>query len=257
LSSLFALAGKTAVVTGGATGIGWQFAQALAEAGASVAICARNGERCEQAAVDLNAMSGARALGVGANVAVPEDIERVLDLVSAECGRVDILVNNAGTSWAAPAESYPLRGWNKVLDVNLTGTFLFAQAVGRRMIADGGGGKIVNIASAAALGGAAASVMDTIGYNASKGGVIALTLDLAVKWAPHGINVNAIAPGWFPTDMSSELLERTGERLLQGIPLARFGSSEDLKGPLLLLASAAGSFITGQVLVVDGGQTVA
>jgi NAD(P)-dependent dehydrogenase (short-subunit alcohol dehydrogenase family) len=139
--------------------------------------------------------------------------------------------------------------------VNLTGTFLFSQAVGRAM-APRGTGAIVNISSAAALGGGQPELMDTVAYNASKGGVLSLTRDLAVKWARFGIRVNAIAPGWFPTEMSREVLSRREPDYLRGIPLGRFGGGDDLKGAAVFLASRAAGFITGQTLVIDGGQTV-
>jgi gluconate 5-dehydrogenase len=168
-----------------------------------------------------------------------------------------ILVNNAGTSWGAPVEAYPLDGWQKVIDVNLTGMFLFAQAVGREMIAHGAGGKIVNIASVAAFGGAPPELMNAIAYNTSKGGVVAFTRDLAVKWAHHDIHVNAIAPGWFPTEMSKVLLDQSGDAFLEEIPLRRFGSSEDLVGAIVFLTSRASDYVTGHTLVVDGGQSAA
>ena len=157
--------------------------------------------------------------------------------------------------WAAPAEETPLHGWQKVIDVNLTGLFLMTQAVARRMIAQGGGGAIVNIASVAGLRGSPPGTLDAVAYSASKGGVIALTRDLAWKWAAHGIRVNAIAPGWFPSDMSKVLLDRIGDQLLTQIPLGRFGGPEDLKGAVAFLASPASAFVTGQTLVVDGGQS--
>ena len=167
---------------------------------------------------------------------------------------MDILVNNAGTSWGAAPEDVPIEGWQKVLDVNLTGAFLFTQSVGRVLIAQGEGGKIVNVASVAAYRGAPQAAMNSIPYNASKGGVVALTIDLAVKWAPHGINVNAIAPGWFPTEMSGSTIEAGREAFLRRIPLGRFGGDDDLKGTVVFLASAASDYVTGTTLVVDGGQ---
>jgi gluconate 5-dehydrogenase len=167
---------------------------------------------------------------------------------------VDVLVNNAGATWGAPAEDMPLKGWDKTIGVNLTGTFLVAQAAGRAMIERGRGGKIINIASTAAFASAPAEVMDAIAYTASKGGVVAITRDLAIKWAKHGINVNALAPGWFPTDMSRGLLEAKGEGLLARIPLERFGGPDDLKGAIAFLAAPASDFMTGHTLVVDGGE---
>jgi gluconate 5-dehydrogenase len=250
---LFDLTGKAAIVTGGGTGIGRDMAQALAEAGANVVLCARNVERCEQAASEL-AELGVKALGLHCDVREPDEVQAVVDRTSEAFGRVDILVNNAGTVWGASPEEMPLHGWQKVIDVNLTGVFLFAQAAGRVMIADGGGGKIVNIASVAGLGGAPAEVMNAIPYNASKGGVIAFTRDLACKWAPNRINVNAIAPGWFPSEMSRFVLERQPQ-VVERIPLRRFGGPDDLKGAILFLASVASNYVTGHTLVVDGGQS--
>ena len=250
---LFDLTGKSAIVTGGGTGIGRDMAQALAEAGANVVLCARNVERCEQAASEL-AELGVNALGLHCDVREPDEVQAVVDRTNEAFGRVDILVNNAGTVWGASPEETPLHGWQKVIDVNLTGVFLFAQAAGRVMIGDGGGGKIVNIASVAGLGGAPAEVMNAISYNASKGGVIAFTRDLACKWAPHRINVNAIAPGWFPSEMSRFVLERQPQ-VVERIPLRRFGGPDDLKGAILFLASSAADYVTGHTLVVDGGQS--
>jgi NAD(P)-dependent dehydrogenase (short-subunit alcohol dehydrogenase family) len=251
---LFDLDGKTAIVTGGGAGIGRQMAQALAESGADLVLCARKVERCEQAASELSQL-GVRALGLQCDVRDPEAVRTVVDRTRQELGRIDILVNNAGTVWGAPPEETPLDGWQKVIDVNLTGVFLFSQATGRVMIG-AAGGKIVNIASVAGLRGAPPEVMNAIPYNASKGGVIAFTRDLACKWARHGINVNAIAPGWFPTEMSRYVLDRQGETLVEHVPLRRFGGPDDLKGAVVFLASSASDYVTGHTLVVDGGESV-
>ena len=248
------LTGRAAVVTGGGGGLGLVFAEALAEAGANLVLCGRNGERCEQAAEKLEQTYGVLAFGMRCDVRVEAEAAAVVEQAQAKLGRIDLLVNNAGTSWGAPAEDYPLEGWQKVLDVNLTGLFRFSQLAGRAMIGQGGG-KIVNIASVAAFTGAPPELMDAVAYTASKGGVVALTRDLAVKWARHGITVNAIAPGWFPTEMSRVLLERFGDEFLKRIPLGRFGAPDDLKGTILFLAGPASDFITGQTLIVDGGQS--
>jgi gluconate 5-dehydrogenase len=149
----------------------------------------------------------------------------------------------------------PLEGWQKVVDVNLTGVFLCSQAAGRVMIEQGDGGKIVNIASVAGLRGGPPEIMNALPYNATKGGVISFTRDLACKWARHGIHVNAIAPGWFPSDMSGFVIDRHADRLLEHIPLRRFGGESDLKGAVAFLASSASDYVTGQTLVVDGGQS--
>jgi NAD(P)-dependent dehydrogenase (short-subunit alcohol dehydrogenase family) len=253
-AELFELTGRAAIVTGGGSGIGRQMATGLAEAGANLVLCARKPERCEEAAAELERGLGVRAIGMRCDVRDPAEIQAVVDRTKAELGSVDVLVNNAGTSWGAPAEDHPLEGWQKVIDVNLTGVFLFAQAAGRVMI-DQGSGKIVNIASVAALGGAPPELMNAVAYNASKGGVVSFTRDLATKWASHGINVNAIAPGWFPSDMNKVLLDAQPDAYLEHIPLRRFGGPDDLKGAVVFLASRASDYVTGQVVVVDGGQS--
>jgi NAD(P)-dependent dehydrogenase (short-subunit alcohol dehydrogenase family) len=253
VTNLFDLSGKTAIVTGGGSGIGRQMAQGLAEAGANLVLCARKAERCEQAASELEQL-GVRAIGLGCDVRDPDQVQYVVGKAVEELGGVDVLVNNAGTVWGASPEDMPLEGWQKVIDVNLTGVFLFSQAAGRVMI-ERGGGVIVNIASVAGLQGGPPEIMNTIPYNASKGGVIAFTRDLACKWAQHGIRVNSIAPGWFPSDMSGYVLERHAERLKQHIPLGRFGGPHDLEGVVVFLASDASAYVTGHTLVVDGGES--
>ena len=251
---LFDLTGKTAIVTGGGKGIGRQMAQGLAEAGANVVLCARQADRCEQAAAELAEQFGVKALGLGCDVRDTEQVQAVVARTVTDFGAVDVLVNNAGVVWGATPEDMPLEGWQKVVDVNLTGVFLFSQAAGRVMIG-GDGGAIVNIASVAGLHGAPPEIVNTVVYHATKGGVIAFTRDLAWKWAPHGIRVNSIAPGWFPSDMANFVLEHAGEELVRRVPLRRFGGPEDLKGPVVFLASEASAYVTGHTLVVDGGQS--
>jgi gluconate 5-dehydrogenase len=253
VQELFDIGGKVAIVTGGGSGLGRQMALALAEAGADVMLCARKVERCEGVAAEVEKL-GRRALPLACDVRDPAQVEEAVRRTVDGLGRVDVLVNNAGTSWGAAPEDVPPEGWQKVMDVNLTGAFLFAQAAGRVMIEQGDGGKIVNVASVAAFRGAPQAAMNSIPYNASKGGLVALTIDLAVKWAPHRINVNAIAPGWFPTEMSGSTIEAGREAFLRRIPLGRFGGEDDLKGTVLFLASAASDYVTGTTIVVDGGQ---
>ena len=249
---LFDLTGRSAIVTGGSTGLGRQMAEGLAEMGANVVLCARKKERCEQAAAELQAL-GIKALALGCDVRNADDIQKVVEATAAAFGKIDILINNAGASWGAPVEEMRLEHWNKVIETNLTGTFLFSQAAGKFMI-EQRRGKIINIASVAGMRGAPPE-FQAIGYHASKGGVITFTKDLACKWARHNIHVNAIAPGWFPTNMSGVVIERNREALRQRIPLGRFGSEYDLKGAAVFLASAASDFVTGHVLAVDGGQS--
>ncbi len=252
VKQLFDLTGQVAVISGGSIGLGRQMAEGLAEMGANLVLCARKKQRCEEAAQALRA-HGVQTVALECDVIDKSAIQHVVDETLAKFGRLDILINNAGASWGAPVEEMTLEQWDKVLSTNLTGTFLFCQAAGKAMIAQGSG-KIINIASVAGLGGASAE-LQAIGYHASKGGVIAFTKDLACKWARQNIQVNAIAPGWFPTHMSEWIIEHHKDSLLEKIPLHRFGSDHDLKGAAVFLASAASAYVTGHVLVVDGGQT--
>ena len=252
IKKLFDLSGRVAIVTGGSIGLGRQMAEGLAEMGANLVLCARKKERCQQAAEELRAL-GVQVLALGCDVKDPASIQEVADATVKQFGRIDILINNAGTSWGAPVEAMTIEQWNKVIETNLTGTFLFSQAVGKVMIAQRSG-KIINIASVAGLRGSPPS-FSAIGYSASKGGVIIFTKDLACKWGMHNIQVNAIAPGWFPTDMSGKIIERNRELLLAGIPAGRFGGPDDLKGAAVYLASDASNFVNGNILVIDGGQS--
>jgi len=251
-TKLFDLTGRVAMITGGSIGLGRQMAEGLAEMGANLALCARKQDRCQETADQLASL-GVKTLALGCDVKDPAAIQEVVAATMQHFGRIDILINNAGVSWGAPVEDMTLEQWNKVIETNLTGTFLFSQAVGKIMCGERRG-KIINMASVAGLGGAS-SELQAIGYHASKGGVIAFTKDLACKWAPHNVQVNAIAPGWFPTHMSSWVLEHHKESLLAKIPLHRFGGQDDLKGAAIFLASDASAYVTGHVLVVDGGQT--
>ncbi|WP_347549956.1 SDR family oxidoreductase [Pseudalkalibacillus hwajinpoensis] len=249
---LFNLSGKTAIVTGGGRGLGKQIAEGFAEAGANVVVCSRKLEACEDVRDNLQSM-GVKSMAFECDVTNPEQVQYVVDETVKEFGSIDILVNNSGASWGAPVIDMPLQAWHKVMEVNVTGTFLFAQAAGKEMIKQKRG-KIINIASVAGLGGADPRYMDAIGYNTSKGAVITFTKDLAVKWGEYNINVNAIAPGFFPTKMSKGLIEAGGDKMLEMTPLNRFGSDDDLKGAALFLASNASNYVTGDIVIVDGGQ---
>jgi NAD(P)-dependent dehydrogenase (short-subunit alcohol dehydrogenase family) len=254
LASLFDIRGNVAVVTGGATGIGLQMASALAEAGCNLVICSRNLSRCREAAEKLK-YYGVEVLAHECNVADEEQVQKTVEITLEKFGTIDILVNNSGTTWGANPQDTPRNGWDKVLAVNLTGTFLFSKHIGRHMI-EKHRGKIINIASVTAYKGMEPEVMNAIAYNTSKGGVISFTRDLAVKWAPYGINVNAIAPGWFPSQLSNGVLDNHGLKLLDEIPMRRFGDSNDLKGLVLYLSCPASTYVTGQTIVVDGGLSV-
>ena len=249
---LFDLTGKAAIVTGGGSGLGLQMAHALGECGARLVLCARREERCVAAAEELG-KEGIEAIGLRCDVREIGEVNAVVDRTIAEFGRVDILVNNAGTSWKAAPEEVTSDGWDKVLDVNLKGTFLFSQTVGRTMIERGEGGKIINISSFTAFRGLDPAELDALPYTTSKGGVVSLTIDLAVKWARHGIHVNAIAPGWFHSDMTTLVFDRAGEAITKKLPLGRLGGVDDLKGAVVYFASRASDYTTGQVLAVDGG----
>lgn len=254
IRELFDLTGMVALVTGGSRGLGHQMARALGEGGASVVLAARTRNALEAAAAEL-AGQGIRAVAVVCDVTHPDDVNAAVARALKDFGQIDILVNNAGTAWGAPAVEMPLDAWRRVLETNVTGTFLMAQAVGRTMIERDRGGTIINVASIAGMRGVDPRVLDAIGYSTSKGGVIALTRDLAVKWARHGITVNAIAPGFFPSQMTRWVIERRQEAILNTIPLGRLGGDDDLKGVVVFLAGRAARFITGQVLAVDGGAT--
>ncbi len=251
---LFRLDGKTAIVTGGGRGLGQYMAEALSEAGANVVLCSRKKEALDEVKSGIEAKGG-EALALTCDVTEPNDVEYVVRETEERFGAIGVLVNNSGATWGAPPLEMPLDRFDQVVRVNVRGTFLMARMVGERMIERDEGGKIVNIASIAGLVGGRPDYMQTIGYNSSKGAVISMTRDLATSWAQYGINVNAIAPGWFPTKMSGGLIENFEDRMLEDIPLKRFGNPEDIKGAVLFLASSAANYVTGQTIVVDGGLT--
>ena len=251
---LFRLDGKTVLVTGGGRGLGQYMAEALSDAGASLVLCSRKLGALEEVKAEIEGRGG-KALALACDVTDPEQVENVVSETEERLGAIDVLVNNSGATWGAPAEEMPPEKFDLVMEVNVRGTFLMAQAVGRRMIERGEGGKILNVASIAGLVGGNPDYMHTVGYNSSKGAVISMTRDLAAGWARYGINVNAIAPGWFLTKMSGGLIEQFEDKMLKDIPLGRFGGPDDIKGAVLFLASPAANYMTGQTVVVDGGLT--
>jgi NAD(P)-dependent dehydrogenase (short-subunit alcohol dehydrogenase family) len=250
-NNLFSLRGKVAVITGGGRGLGLIISHALAEAGSNVVLCSRKEGNCHKASREIEAL-GVRAAGYKCDITSRDNVVDLKDFILNEFGRIDILVNNSGATWGAPTVDYPVDGWRKVIEVNVTGTFLCSQILGREMI-QAGGGKIINISSVAGAVGCRPEMMDAIAYNTSKGAVDAFTKDLAVKWAPHKVNVNAIAPAFFRTDMTRETMDKAGADILKHVPMNRFGEPVDIKGPVVFLASAAADYITGTVLCVDGG----
>jgi NAD(P)-dependent dehydrogenase (short-subunit alcohol dehydrogenase family) len=253
VTELFDLSGKAAIVTGGSRGLGKEMAEGLAEAGASLMLCARRAEWLDETVEDFKA-KGFNAFAVACDVSKPEDVQAVVDTAVRQFGKVDILVNNAGVSWGAMPEDMPLEKWRQVLDVNLTGCFLFAQATGREMLKSNGG-SIINIASIAGMRSSANGPFYA-GYVASKAGLIGLTRELAASWGRKGIRVNAIAPGFFHSRLADAVIDIYEHTIQENNAIPRVGSEGELKGPVVFLASDASSYITGQTIAVDGGMTI-
>jgi len=252
VQQLFDLTGQTALITGGSRGLGLQIAHALGEAGARLMLSSRKADDLQLAVTELQA-AGIDADFIAADCGKEEEVRRLAQETLQRMGRIDILVNNAGATWGAPAEDHPVPAWDKVMNLNVRGYFILSQEVAKLSMIPNGKGRILNVASITGLAGNPAE-MQTIAYNTSKGAVIIFTKALAGEWGQHGITVNAICPGFFPSKMSSGLIEKLGiERMTSHAPLRRLGDGEDLKGLALLFASDAGKHITGQALAVDGG----
>jgi NAD(P)-dependent dehydrogenase (short-subunit alcohol dehydrogenase family) len=248
---LFDLTGQIALVTGGSRGLGLQIAEALGEAGAKIMLTARKASELEEGAAELQA-KGIDARWVAADSSDPAGVQKVVDETMQRYGQIDILVNNAGATWGAPAEDHPLEAWDKVMNLNVRSQFLYAQAVGKASMLPRRKGKVINVASIAGLSGSAG--VKFVAYAASKAASVNFTRQLAGEWGEHGINVNALAPGFFPSKMTRATLEHIGvDKLAAMAPLRRIGDDDDLKGAVLLLASQAGKHITGQIIAVDGG----
>ena len=251
VTSLFDLSGRTALVTGGSRGLGLQIAESLGEAGARLMITARKSDELESAAAQLQSR-GIDVQWTAADASEPEQVQRICSETMAALGQIDILVNNAGANWAAPAEDHPLAAWDKVMNLNVRGVFLLSQAVAKASMINRKHGRIINLASIAGLGGSTEA--NFIAYGTSKGAIVNFTRTLAAEWGRYGINVNAIAPGFFPSKMTKGLISELGEDVMVSkVPLQRLGDNDDLKGAALLFASEAGKHITGQILAVDGG----
>ena len=229
-------------------------AEALAEAGAATFLVARR-EQWLKPAVEGMQKRGFRCEGALCDVSDEEQVGHTVDKAIATLGEIDILVNNAGITWGAKAEDMPPEKWKAVVEVNLTGTWLFAQHVGRHML-ERESGCIINIASISGLSGSVVPESGLVGYAASKAGVMGMTRELASQWGRRGIRVNAVAPGLFPSRMTEEILLRVQKEYEAGVPLGRIGRPGELKGVVLFLASDASSYITGQTIVVDGGATI-
>jgi len=254
LHQLFDLTGRVAIVTGGSRGLGLEMAEGLAEAGAALMICARR-EQWLMPALSQLRERGFTVEGAMCDVAQPAQVQSVVDGTLARYGRIDILINNAGVTWGASPEAMPIEKWHMVLDVNLTGTFLFSQAVGRVMLTQQHG-RIINVASVAGLH-ASVHGPHYVGYAASKAGVMGLTRELAASWGRDGIRVNAIAPGFFHSRLADPAIPLAEPAIKATSPIARVGAAGELKGVAVFLASDASNYITGQVIVVDGGRTIA
>lgn len=249
-TATFDFSGEVVLVTGGSRGLGLEIAQAFGGAGATVVITARR-EQWLNEAEQLLKGQGVTVHSMICDVADHASVEQAVQRTIDACGKINVLVNNAGLTWGAPAESMPLDRWHQVMEANVSGTFLMSQAVGRHML-EAGKGAIVNIASIAGLSG---GQLNTVGYNTSKAAVINMTRALAVEWSQRGVRVNAIAPGMFRTRMTEAILQRAEPVVAQNTPMKRIGQLGELGPAVLFLASDAASYITGQVLAVDGGRS--
>jgi NAD(P)-dependent dehydrogenase (short-subunit alcohol dehydrogenase family) len=254
IEELFDLTGRVAIVTGGSRGLGEEMAEGLAEAGASLMLCARRQEWLTPT-VDRLRGRGFSVEGVVCDVSKPSDVQIVVDRALAAYKQIDILINNAGVTWGERPEAMPLDKWQKVIDVNLTGAFLFSQAAGRHMLTRKYG-RIINVASIAGLRGSV-NGPPYAGYAASKAGLMGLTRELAASWGRDGIRVNAIAPGFFHSRLADPVIKVAEPAIKAASPIPRVGAAGELKGVAVFLASDASNYITGQVIVVDGGRTIA
>ena len=246
------LDGKNALITGGSKGIGRAAAEILASEGCNLVLVARTQKDLDAAKSALLAKFNTRVETVAADLADSRNVDRLAN----QFPDIDILVNNAGATWGAPAEDHPLEAWDKLVSVNLTGVFVLTQIIGKQSMIPARWGRIINVASIAGLMGQDPRIVRTIAYNATKGGLVNFTRALAAEWGSHGITVNAICPGFFPSKMTKATLDTTGELVRDWTPTKRLGNDEDLKGLAVLLASEASRHITGQAIAVDGGATV-
>ena len=256
LQDMFKLNGKTALVTGGGRGIGRFIATGLAEAGADVIVTSRKMKNLEATAQELAASYGVRAYALPCDLGKEEDIERLVGEALDKCGRIDILVNNAGATWGAPTLDFPLERWDQLFNINIRGVWILTQKVARIM-KEQGGGNIINISSVMGFRGSEEEVHPAVPYNSTKAAINVLTMNLAVKLAPYNIRVNAIAPGFFRTDMMAYIekpeFKAAHDAIVNSIPLRRVGDQDDMKAVAVFLASDASAYMTGHVLINDGG----
>lgn len=252
VKEMFDLTGRTAIVTGGSRGIGKEMAEGLAEAGANLMLCARQVEWLDKTVEEFKA-KGFNVAGTTCDVSKPDEVQTVVDGAVRQFGGLDILINNAGVSWGAMPEEMPLEKWQNVLDVNLTGCFLFAQVAGREMLKNNRG-SIINITSVSGMTSFPNGPFYA-GYVASKAGLIGLTRELAASWGRRGIRVNAIAPGFFHSRLADAVIDIYERSIQENNIIPRIGKEGELKGAVVFLASDAASYITGQTIAVDGGMT--
>ncbi|MGC8888884.1 MAG: SDR family NAD(P)-dependent oxidoreductase [Candidatus Micrarchaeia archaeon] len=248
----FSLKGKVAIVTGVSSGLGVAFAEGLAEAGADCVVCARREEKLKANAEEIAKKTGGRIVPVKADVTNEEDIKKVIEVADKEFGRIDILVNNAGIAVVGPTIELSKEDWNLCVQTDLIGVALFSKHAMKYMVEKGIDGRIINIASIYGLWG---DIIPAAPYYAAKGAVVNFTRALAIEAAPYKIRVNAIAPGYFPSEMTKDVLNNKEilDHILNSTPLGRLGNPEELKGVVVFLASDASSYITGQIIAVDGG----
>jgi NAD(P)-dependent dehydrogenase (short-subunit alcohol dehydrogenase family) len=253
LNELFSLKGHVGLVTGASSGLGVECAHALALAGADVAIAARRGDRLERFAAELAESYGVKSAAVQTDITSDSDLDRLMETVQTKLGVVDVLVNNAGISPTGRAEALPRATWEAALATNLTAPMMLAQRVARGLIEGHQSGRIINMISIYGL--VASSIYRLSAYTATKAGLANLTRQLAVEWAPYGILVNAIAPGWIPTEATEAGMAKSQnrERMEKATPLGRLGNPQEIRGAVIYLASAASSYVTGTILSIDGG----
>jgi gluconate 5-dehydrogenase len=252
IKELFDLTGRVAIVTGGSRGLGKEMAEGLAEAGASLMLCARREEWLTPTVEEFRGR-GFKVEGMLCDVANAEQVQAVVDKTVEAFGKIDILVNNAGITWGERPEKMPVDKWQKVIDINLTGAFLFAQAAGREMLKKEYG-RIINISSVSGLQSSAVGP-HYVGYAASKAGLFGLTRELAASWGRQGIRVNAIAPGFFHSRLADPAIEYAEPAIKARNPIPRVGDAGELKGVVVFLAADASNYVTGQIIAVDGGRT--